>query len=85
MAKEPTPYHPLSMVILAEGPLSLPPGPMDWSVWIGLPDEDPVDGAFGFCIAHGRTRDEALARAVAAIEDVERRLQSADGVPERAS
>ena len=53
-------------------------GPDDWEVWIALDDDTPnlIDAPYSFCIGHGRTRDEALAMAVADLEAAAETLQA---------
>jgi hypothetical protein len=53
----------------------------DWGVWFSVEeDSDPLTDALGFCLAGGATRDEAVASAVADLEDALKRLQSPRGV-----
>lgn len=47
----------------------------DVSVWLGLPDENPISDRYGFVIGTGKTRQLALTDAVAALEDATERLQ----------
>ena len=54
----------------------------DWSVWIGLPDQDPIDDAFGFIIGSGSSREEAVADAVLSLEIAVEKLQAPAGVIE---
>jgi hypothetical protein len=51
-----------------------------WDVWIGLPGSDPEVDRFGFVAGVGRTRDLAVADAVAALEATVERLQAPRGV-----
>lgn len=51
-------------------------GDHDWSVWISLPDHDPIRDPYGFVIGGGATREEAIADAVASLQDATRRLQA---------
>jgi hypothetical protein len=48
----------------------------DWSVWMSLPDHDPIEDAFGFVVGSGETREEAVADAVAVLQEATRRLQA---------
>lgn len=49
-------------------------GPDDWQVWIALEDERPPH-VLSFIIGSGKTRDEAVAAAVADLEACIDKLQ----------
>ena len=55
----------------------------DWSVWMSLPDHDPLRDAFGFVIGSGTTRDAAVANAVRELESEIEQLQGPIGVVEQ--
>lgn len=50
-------------------------GADDWEVWIGRENEDPIEAPGGICIGQARSRDEAVAQAVANLEMVVAELQ----------
>ena len=54
----------------------------EYSVWVSLPDHDPIKDAFGFVIGTGVTRDQAVAAAVVELEDLLGRLQGPPGTIE---
>lgn len=56
-----------------------------FTVWITLPDHDPIQDAFGFVIGVGATRAEAVADAVVDLEAALEELQAAPGVIEERS
>ena len=59
-------------------------GSETWQVWIGLDDEDPIEGP-GFIIGLAATRDEAVAEAVADLQAAVATLQGpflAPGTPD---
>jgi hypothetical protein len=52
----------------------------DWGVWVGIDDEDPLRSRYGFCIAGGSSRQEAVTDAVKALERALEQLQAPPGV-----
>lgn len=56
----------------------------EWCVWCGLDEvgADPSNDLYGFVIGAGRTRDEAVAQAVAELEAATEELQAPPGVVE---
>jgi hypothetical protein len=57
----------------------------DWNVWATLPDHDPLHDVYGFVVGVGKSRDAAVADAVAVFEAAIEELQAPPGaVEERA-